>query len=239
MKTWVVIPTTRSNYEVYNHLWSTMPVEAQNRSITVYQNEPVEMIVQKISGNIEIMITQNLFEYGAWVGVYKVVQEYLACIDDWFLMIHDSCAFENNTFEKIKELCFTLTRTGIDFYSLTSSGFHNISLVRKMGVRTIAEHLILLSKMTKEDAIALEGTELFKIIEGHMGRGEDLRGTEHCGFVWFKSGKKTVVRIYSINLLKFFTVQDKSNLHEQLNEDVAVHRPEAPCGDRSSDEPLR
>jgi hypothetical protein len=238
MKPWIVIPTIRATTDVYDYLWSTMPEEARNRSITVYQNEPVQLFIQKMNGNIEISIKENLFEYGAWLAVYKLVQESMVNATDWFLMIHDSCAFEKNTMEKINELCCLLTRTNIEFYSLSNFGLHNLSLVRNMGVWRIVDYLAGLPVMTKDDAIALEGEGLFKILGNHVDRGEDCRGTEHCGLVWFASGKKSVVRIYSINLLKFYKVQDKSNEPNQTNEDVAVHRAEAPGGDRAGDEPL-
>lgn len=238
MKPWIVIPTIRSTHDVYDYLWSTMPEDARAKSITVYQNEPVEMIIVHVNGSIEISIKENLFEYGAWLAVYKLVLECKVSPNDWFLMIHDSCAFEKNTLEKAEEICFLLKNTPIQFYSLCTAGYHNISLVRNMGIWAIANYLTSSSKMTKYDAIALEGPDLFKITEGHLTRGEDYRGTEHCGVIWFASGKKTVVRIQSINLLKFYKVQDKSNEPIQTNEDVAVHRSEAPGGDRSGDEPL-
>lgn len=238
MQPWIVIPTIRTTHDVYDYLWSTMPEDARKRSITVYQNEPVEMIIIHVNGSIDISIKENMFEYGAWLAVYKLVLERKVDYNDWFLMIHDSCAFENNTMEKVEEICFLLTKTPIQFYSLANMGFHNISLVRNMGIWKIADYQLGLSKMTKDDAIAIEGPGLFKIIDGHLTRGEDYRGTEHCGAVWFASGKKTVVRIKSINLLKFFKVQHKSNEPNQINEDVAVHRPEAPGGDRSGNEPL-
>ena len=238
MKPWIVIPTIRGTPDVYDYLWSTMPEEARNRSITVYQNEPVEYIIQKMEGNIEIAIKENLFEYGAWLAVCKLGQQSMVNNSDWFLMIHDSCAFEKNTFEKIKELCSLLTRTNIEFYSLSNFGLHNLSLVRGLGVWLVADYLAGLPKMTKDDAIALEGEGLFKIIGNRVDRGEDCRGTEHCGLIWFASGEKSVVRIYSINLLKFYKVQDKNNEPDQTNEDVAVHRPSPPGGDRPGDEPI-
>ena len=239
MKPWIVIPTIRSAPDVYDYLWSTMPEEARNRSITVYQNEPVEYIIQKMQGDLEIAIKENLFEYGAWLAVNKLIFECKLHPSEWFLMIHDSCKFQHNTLEKINELCCLLTRTNITFYSLCKTGFHNISLVRGPGVRLVADYLKGVPKMTKDDAIVLEGEGLFKILGNHVDRGEDCRGTEHCGEIWFESGKKSVVRIYSINLLKFYKVQDKNNEPNQTNEDVAVHRPSAPGGYRSGDEPLR
>jgi hypothetical protein len=216
-----------------------MPEEARNRSITVYQNEPVEMIIKKEGGKIDMFIKEELFEYGSWLAVYKLARESGELTPtDWFLMIHDSCAFEKNTLQKINELCLLLTRTNIEFYSLSAFGFHNISLVRGLGVWLIAEYLSSLPKMTKDDAIALEGEGLFKILGNRVNRGEDSRGMEHCGVVWFASGKKSVVRIYSINLLKFYKVQDKNNAPDQINEDVAVHRPSPPGGDRPGDQSL-
>ena len=183
-----------------------MSKEARETSVIVYQNEPVDMIIVKQTGEIEVSLKQNLYEYGAWVAAKKLVDTGHIAWYDWLLMIHDSCAFQKDTFEKIRELCLTLTFTTIDFYSLVSRGFHNISLVRRHGIYKIADIFSTSPSLTKEEAIKYEGVGgIIKILdEAAISRGEYGIGTQECGKIWFSNGEKIVVRILPINLLKFY-----------------------------------
>lgn len=218
----VVIPTLRKNTEAFDNLWKTIPEETKNLSIIVYQDEPHEMILVGVTGTIEVYLKQNLFEYGAWIAAKKLVSETTLIIEsDWLVMIHDTCAFQSDTLERIKNMIYTLNFTPINFYSLVHSGFHNLSLVRNAGIHLVADHFLNIKTITKEEAIAYEGDGIFKLLDGKTFRGEHTKGPVFRGKIWFDSGERSVVNVVSINLLKFY----KEIPHNNLNEDVAVHRP--------------
>jgi hypothetical protein len=183
-----------------------MPEMARKKSIIVYQNEPIEKFIVEMSGTIKYFIKENLFEYGAWVAVKKILTETVLSLNgsDWFLMLHDSCAFEPDTWENINELIKIINYTKIEFYSLAYNGFHNICLVRKHGIFKVADHLEGKQTMTKAEACDLEGPRLFDVLDPKVPRGEYGAGTEECGRIRFSTGEKVIVRLKAINLLKFY-----------------------------------
>lgn len=202
----VVITTTKENHEVFDHLWSSMPEEARKRSIIVYQNESIEKFTVDVNGTVKYFLKENLFEYGAWVAVKKILMETVINLDPsgWFLMIHDSCAFEPDTWDKINELIKIINNTKIELYSLAHNGFHNICLARNKGIFKIAHHFDGKQTMTKKEACDLEGPGLFAVLGPEVPRGEYGAGTAEAGRIIFSSGEKIIVNLTSINLFKFY-----------------------------------
>ena len=68
---YVVIPTHRSYKDFYEKLKKTIPVFVQ--TITVYQQEENEGYKKLPDGSYEVTIKQNLYEYGAWIGLQILI----------------------------------------------------------------------------------------------------------------------------------------------------------------------
>ena len=134
----------------------------------------------------------------------KLIDQSIVDRNEWFLMIHDSCAFKDDTFSKISEIAALLMLTNIVFYSLAWNGCHNICLVRKEGVKRIASYMAEKGSMTKDEAYALEGKGLVDILGDRSKYGQDCRGTRHMELIKFSDDTRRIVNIRSCNLYKYY-----------------------------------
>ena len=200
----IMISTSNNKHEYRELLWNSMPEAARKKAVMVYQQAPASDITVDSNGQMSVHLTNNLFEYGAWLAAAKLIDQSIVNRDDWFLMIHDSCAFKDDTFSKISEIVTLLMHTNIVFYSLAWSGYHNICLVRKEGVEKIASYMAEKGSMTKDEAYALEGKGLVDILGDGSKYGQDGRGTHHMGLIKFSDDTRRIVRIRSCNLYKFY-----------------------------------
>ena len=204
----IMITTANNKHEYREFLWNSMPEEARKRAVIVYQQAAANEITRDSNGQFSVHLTNNLFEYGAWLAATQLIAASFVDRNEWFLMIHDSCAFSSDTFAKISEIAGMLMNTNIVFYSLAWNGYHNICLVRKEGVMRIGRYMAEKGSMTKDEAYALEGKGLVDILGDRSKYGQDFRGTHHTEHIVFNDDTRRIVRIQSCNLYKFYKERD-------------------------------
>ena len=150
--------TTIKKYKVaLDMLISSLPNEWKNKYILIYQNENENTYKIFEDGHIEVYITNNLSDYGSFVGLHMLLEANIVPPDSWFLCIHDTCKFLGNN-------CVTLTdnlinkynNTNIDILWLSKNGQCNICLLRKNALIYGNDRYKNISFMTKMETIKYE-----------------------------------------------------------------------------------
>lgn len=96
----------------------------------MYQNEESDSCVSLEDGNIVVTTTQNLYDYGVFIGLEMAIRAGLVPSDSWFLVLHDTCRAGPRFKESIEE---TLKVSGHhDIIWLCSSGQCNLCLMRNI-----------------------------------------------------------------------------------------------------------
>ena len=147
---YLVITTIRRYHEALWKLLQTVPREW--KYILVYQDEPSNRYIIRGDGNIEVYISQNLYDYGSFVGVNMLMNDKVIPDDSWFLFIHDTCKFgprSKETIENLIEHAFLQ-----DIIWLCCSGQGNICIIRNMIPHGNSVYNGM--KMSKQYAIEIE-----------------------------------------------------------------------------------
>jgi len=92
MSFYVSITTIKKYKVALDILLASLPEEWKNKYIIVYQDEPENGITVFEDGRIEVRITNNLSDYGNWVGMQMLIDANVVPKDTWFLFIHDKCS---------------------------------------------------------------------------------------------------------------------------------------------------
>jgi len=146
---WTVVTTSPGYDKELREFLETFPSE--NKLIIVFQKEDHDLI-DKFSENIfRVFSKRNLYEYGAWPAVQRLLDAGLVSPDDKFFMVHDTCRLTATTF---MSLSFLPDR---DVFWAHESGCHNICLTKGFAVKPVADYLILDTCMTKDRAREIEG----------------------------------------------------------------------------------
>ena len=153
---YVVITTIRRYHEALWKLLQTVPREW--KYILVYQDEPDgnnDRYIIRGDGNIEVYISQNLYDYGSFVGVNMLLNDKIVPDDSWFLFLHDTCKLgprSKQTIEDLIESAFDY-----DLIWLCCSGQCNICIIRNMIPHGNSVYNGM--KMSKQYAIEIEHVE--------------------------------------------------------------------------------
>ncbi len=194
----IVITTLRKNEykESYEKLLHTIPNEC--KIITIYQDEDSDSYEKLDNGNYNVQLKRNIYEYGAWIGLQMLIDSNEISRDDWYLMIHDTCLFTQNTVPKCSFIMHVLSQTDIDMYFLLRGKFHNICIVRRDGISNIAKSFMEKEQMTKKEALELE-CKLINL--------ESVCHSEFCipSYLFPSENNRTPVFLHSIDMFKFFT----------------------------------
>ena len=124
---YVVITTIKKYKEAFDTLVNSLPKEF--KYIAVYQNEEKESYIVQDDGNIQVFISQNLYDYGAFIGVNMLIEKEIVPKDDWFLLLHDTCIAGPKFKESIE---YILSWVDCDILWLCSTGQCNLCLIRNM-----------------------------------------------------------------------------------------------------------
>lgn len=158
---YVVISTIKMYNIAYEKLLNSIPKGV--KIITVYQNEE-KQFYEKCGQGYNVYLKKNIYEYGAWSGLLMLLNNNEISVDDWYLMIHDTCMFTPTSFDKIMYLQFILEHTPIELYFLLGGRFHNICMIRKNGITKVADYFDSIETLSKTRAIELEGNIGFEDI---------------------------------------------------------------------------
>jgi hypothetical protein len=147
---WVVITTVRRYHEALWTLLQTVPREW--KYILVYQDEPDDRYIIRGDGNIEVYISQNLHDYGSFVGVNMLINNGVVQSDEWFLFLHDTCKLGPGSKKAVEDL--VVSAFDYDLIWLCNTGQGNICIIRN--VIPHGDSVYNGMKMTKQYAIDIE-----------------------------------------------------------------------------------
>jgi hypothetical protein len=135
MNFYVAITTIRKYKIALDILIESLPREWSNRYILIYQDESENSYKIFEDGHIEVYITNNLSDYGAWIGINILFEKGVVPDDSWFLFIHDTCKFVNNNCVNLtNRIIMTYNNTDTDIVWLCKNGQCNICLTRKKAI---------------------------------------------------------------------------------------------------------
>jgi len=147
---YVTITTIRKYHKALEILLKSLP--SKWNYILVYQNEPVDAYSVKSDGNIEVQITQNLYDYGVFVGVNMLIRDNIVPNDSWFLVLHDTCKAGPRLKQSIEDVL--ALHGDNDIIWLCCTGQCNLCLLRN--VIPYGNSVYNGMQMTKQNAIDIE-----------------------------------------------------------------------------------
>lgn len=217
MNFYVSITTIRKYKVALDMLLQSLPDEWKNKYILVYQDEEENGYKIFDDGHIEVYIVNNLSDYGNWVGINMLLQKNVVPQDTWFLFIHDTCKFLNNSLDLTYEIIKSYNNSEIDILWLCDSGRCNICLIRKNGVlygNNLYKNIIY---MTKMETIKYEwdhknnlSPKSFCVSQKFLNSPAKQLGKR---FVYNNKKKRDVLLYESINLEKYFYHTEKESDH--------------------------
>ena len=149
--------TTIKKYKVaLDMLINSLPDEWKNKYIIVYQDEHMNSYNVFEDGHIEVYITNNLSDYGNWVGINILLENNIIPQDSWFLLVHDTCKFLDNSANLTNEIVRRYNDTNLDIIWLSNTGQCNICLIRKNGIQYGNNLYKDIKYMTKMETITYE-----------------------------------------------------------------------------------
>lgn len=146
---WTVVTTSPGYDKELQGFLETFPSE--NKLIIVFQNEDLDLIDQFSENIFRVFSKRNLYEYGAWPAVQRLLDAGHASPDDRFFMVHDTCRMTATTFVGLQFL------PDHDVFWAHADGCHNICVTKGSAVKPVTDYLILDTFMTKERAREIEG----------------------------------------------------------------------------------
>lgn len=146
---WTVVTTSPGYDKELQGFLETFPSE--NKLIIVFQKEAYDLADQWSENIFRVFSKRNLYEYGAWPAVQRLLDAGHASPDDRFFMVHDTCRMTVETWQAIKDL------PDHDVFWAHADGCHNICVTKGSAVKPVADYLILDTFMTKERAREIEG----------------------------------------------------------------------------------
>jgi len=152
-----VCVTTIKKYEVaLEMLITSLPNEWKHQYILVYQNENENSFKIFEDGHIEVFITNNLSDYGNYVGINMLLENKIVPDNSWFLFIHDTCKFNVNSAELTYKIIEEHNNSDIDILWLCDNGQCNICLIRKNAIIYGNKIYKDINYMSKMDTVACE-----------------------------------------------------------------------------------
>lgn len=217
MNFYVSITTIRKYKQALDILISSLPNEWKNKYIVVYQDEEEKRFEIFDDGHIEVYIRNNLSDYGNWVGVNLLLEKNVVPQDSWFLFIHDTCKFLNNSANLTYEIIKNHLNTDIDILWLCENGQCNICLIRKNAIKYGSDLYKNMIYMTKMDTIKYEWQHREKLSPKSFDVTQKFLGfhARHLGkrYVYNNTNNRDVLLYESINMEKYYYHTNKESDH--------------------------
>jgi hypothetical protein len=157
MSFYVSITTIKKYKVALDMLLASLPEEWKNKYIVVYQDEPENGITVFEDGHIEVRITNNLSDYGNWVGAQILIDTNVVPRDTWFLFIHDTCKFvSNECVQSVTNIINAHNELEVDILWLCANGQCNICLIRREGITWGNNVYKNITYMTKPETVNYE-----------------------------------------------------------------------------------
>jgi hypothetical protein len=153
----VSITTIRKYKPALDMLIESLPSEWKHKYILIYQNEEENGYKIFDDQHIEVYITNNLSDYGAFVGVNMLFEMNVIPQNSWFLFVHDTCRFlGDNCVSLTYQIIDEYNNSDIDIVWLSNTGQCNICLIRKNAIQIGNALYKDLTFITKMDTIKYE-----------------------------------------------------------------------------------
>jgi hypothetical protein len=204
-----VCVTTIKKYEVaLEMLITSLPNEWKHQYILVYQNENENSFKIFEDGHIEVYITNNLSDYGNYVGINMLLENKIVPDNSWFLFIHDTCKFNVNSAELTYKIIEEHNNSDIDILWLCDNGQCNICLIRKNAIIYGNKIYKDINYMSKMDTVACEwrhdnkySPKSFCVVQKFLNVHTTYFGKR---YVYNNNIKRDVLLYETINMEKYF-----------------------------------
>jgi len=202
--------TTIKKYKIaLDMLIESMPNEWKNKYILVYQDEDKNDFSVHEDGHIEVYITNNLSDYGNFVGINMLLEAKVVQQDSWFLFIHDTCKFIGNDCVNLTlDLMKKYTDSEIDILWLSKSGQCNICLIRKNAIEMGSRLYKEIKFMTKMETICYEWNHHHYLSPKSFNVKQEFLNVPIKGlgsrYVYNNKNKRECILYESINMEKYF-----------------------------------
>jgi len=209
--------TTIKKYKVaLDLILSSLPQEWKNKYIIVYNDEKFNKFEIFDDGHIEVYIKNNLSDYGNWVGINILLQNNIIPQNTWFLFVHDTCKFLNDSEKMVYDIIKKYSNN-FDIIWLSNNGQCNICLTNSVGVSHGNNLYKNINYMTKMETIKYEWNFKNKLslkslkIKHHFLNNETINLGKR--FVYNNNNERDVLLFTSINMEKyyFFTKQESDH----------------------------
>ena len=201
--------TTIAHYKpALDMLLSSLPNYWKQRYILVYQKEERNDHRVFEDGHIEVYITNNLSDYGNWVGLHMLISRGVVPHDSSFLCIHDTCMFVGG--DSCDELMqrIIIQNPHDDVIWLCNTGQCNICIIRKSAIDIGYERYKDIDTMTKLETIQYEwnhghwlSPKSFPVRHVFLPSHVDNRGSRA---VYNPQNQRMVLYYPSISMEKYF-----------------------------------
>ena len=204
---YIVITTIRSYQVALTELLQSLP--PQLKYIVIYSKEPTnDYKIQETT--IEVSIRNNIYEYGAYLGINMLLEKNAIPETSVFLFIHDTCKFGQTATEKLPPLIEEFVKGEEEIFWLEKRGLCNICLIKPKAIKEGVKRYRNFFVMDKMTAITAEwggnGISPKKLPlkqKFHTSHAE-ARGSR---FVYNKENKREVIYYSLIDMEKYFTAK--------------------------------
>lgn len=205
MNFYVCVTTIKKYKAALDVLLESLPSEWKKKCILVYQDEP-ENKIQCLENHIEVHITNNISDYGNFIGINMLLERNIIPRDSWFLFIHDTCKFIGND---SPELTYNLIKNiDADIIWLSKNGQCNLCLIRGSAVKYGYEIYKDIKFMTKMETITYEWHHDCPLSPKSFNVNHHYIDTypQHLGkrFVYNNVNERDVLFYESISIEKYF-----------------------------------
>jgi hypothetical protein len=209
MEFYVCITTIKKYKPALDMLLNSLPIDWKNKYILVYQNENENTFKIFEDGHIEVYITNNLSDYGNFVGINILLESNVIPEKSWFLFIHDTCKFMgSNCVDLTYNLIKQYYDSDIDILWLSNTGQCNICLTRKKAIEYGNNLYKDIQFMTKMETIKYEWDHIHLLSPKSFNVKQLFINipTQHLGkrYVYNNQNKRDVLLYKSINMEKYY-----------------------------------
>jgi hypothetical protein len=152
---YISIVTVRRYKEALDNLLSSLP-KGFNKYIIIYQDEEDgDYYNQTEDGHYEVYLKRNIYEYGAWEGLFILKQDGVLQNDDYILMLPDTCKTGGeNTIRLVKDIISN--DKNFEIFWAANTGQCNICIAKSSIIELIREIYKDTHKLDKADSVDME-----------------------------------------------------------------------------------
>ena len=131
---YISIITIKGYEKALDMLLESIPETFRN-IIIIYQNEENESVSVNEKDHIIVKIRHNIYEYGSFIGLYRVFELNLISEKEIILLLHDTCKLGKKSIELSQQLEDKIIRDyKSDILFISSKGSNNICFVNKTAI---------------------------------------------------------------------------------------------------------